>query len=160
MPLLSEQGEEKEPSTTSCRLLPVKWNSSMSPIAAVTESGVKTKPLAPTCTVCVGDELDATVVAAAMEEVEVEPLPPYCARAGAARAERRRAEAVTFCIFADVFAWVLSKIFDVVCMLIGWVSEYGGDMSRFSRYLLPLYMRMGACKVSIHISASRDGIYN
>lgn len=108
--MLSEQGEEKEPDTTSW-VLPEKWNSRVSPFAAVTELGVKARPLAPTCTVCVGEELDATVVAAIMEEVEDEPLlSPYCAtaRAGAERAERRRAEVVKVCILAGVFCkvWV------------------------------------------------------
>jgi hypothetical protein len=107
---LSEQGEEKAPDTTSCEE-PVKWNSSVSPIAAVTLSGVKDRPEAPTWTVCVGEEEEATVLAADMEEVD-EPLEsPYWARAGAAaRAERRRVESILMGLVGGL---------GIMCLLIG-----------------------------------------
>jgi hypothetical protein len=108
---LSEQGLEKLPWTTSWSLLPVKWNSRMSPLAAVTVSGVKTKPSAPTWTVWVADEPEAVVVAAA-EDVDDPPPPPYCAmaKAGVRRAERKRVDAVKVCMLAGRINWRLSGI--------------------------------------------------
>lgn len=74
----------------------------MSPTAAVTLSGVKTKPSAPTCTVCVGEALAAVVLgkaeeeAVAAEEDEEDCGLPYwaMARDGVRRAERTRVAAV------------------------------------------------------------------
>lgn len=54
----------------------------------------------------VGVEPDAVVVAAAATEaaeVDEEPEPPYCAKAGTSRVERNRAEAANVCILADVY---------------------------------------------------------
>jgi len=77
------------------------------------ESGVKTKPDAPTWTVCVGAEAEPAVVAAAAAVAEEEaeegeaddelaPPPPYCARAGTRSEERKRADAVNVFILTDV----------------------------------------------------------
>jgi hypothetical protein len=41
------QGVLKSPWTAVCKL-PKKWNSNVSPLSAVTESGLKVKPLCPT----------------------------------------------------------------------------------------------------------------
>jgi hypothetical protein len=87
----------------------------MSPLAAVTVSGVKTKPSAPTWTVWVGDEPEAVVVAAAEDvddEEEPPPPPPYCAmaKAGVRRAERKRVDAMKVCMLAGSINWRLSGV--------------------------------------------------
>jgi hypothetical protein len=86
----------------------------MSPLAAVTVSGVKTKPSAPTWTVWVADEPEAVVVAAAADVFDEEeaPPPPYCAmaKAGVRRAERKRVDAVKVCMLAGRINWRMSGV--------------------------------------------------
>ena len=91
------------------------------------------------------DEPDAVLVAVivddtiAIEEEEEPLLSPYCARAGTARAEKRRVDAMNFCILAILYVFV-SKILEDYT-LVGWLVWFGeGCLSKFSGSFQALYL--------------------